>query len=208
MPGVGDVPAARPHARRRVRRSLRQGGQAPRARLSRRPDIERLARSADDSRGGVQGRAHQGRPGAISRSAGSRPRCCTTCGARASPRWPTPRTSPDEVRNLVASFQRAVVDALVRGPSCGRRKSMTRRALAGHGRGRRQLATAGGGRPGGRSRSVLPVFIPPVALSTDNAAMIGAAGYVNFRERCRRRLRPGRGAASSSRPGGRGAASS
>jgi tRNA A37 threonylcarbamoyltransferase TsaD len=26
----------------------------------------------------------------------------------------------------------------------------------------------------------LPLFVPPIALSTDNAAMIGAAGFVNF----------------------------
>ncbi len=25
------------------------------------------------------------------------------------------------------------------------------------------------------------MFVPPLALSTDNAAMIGAAGFVNFR---------------------------
>jgi N6-L-threonylcarbamoyladenine synthase len=28
----------------------------------------------------------------------------------------------------------------------------------------------------------LPIFIPPLELTTDNAAMIGAAGYVNFRK--------------------------
>jgi N6-L-threonylcarbamoyladenine synthase len=27
----------------------------------------------------------------------------------------------------------------------------------------------------------LPLYVPPIALSTDNAAMIGAAGYLNWR---------------------------
>ena len=33
----------------------------------------------------------------------------------------------------------------------------------------------------------LPLFVPPIALSTDNAAMIGAAGFVNLRQGARAR---------------------
>ena len=63
-----------------------------------------------------------------------------------------PARVSDEVRNLVASFQRAVVTALVR---------RLRRAAEELGR---------------------PLFAPPIALSTDNAAMIAAAGEVAFRK--------------------------
>jgi N6-L-threonylcarbamoyladenine synthase len=91
-----------------------------------------------------------------------------------------PAHVPDEVRNLVASFQRAVVEALVRGlvraaeehqPQC----LLVTGGVAANSRLREEAARAG-------ERLGLPVFIPPVALSTDNAAMIGAAGYVSFRK--------------------------
>lgn len=85
---------------------------------------------------------------------------------------------PPEVRNLVASFQRAVVDALVA------------RLVAAAEEGRpRSLVLSGGVAANSLLRSEaaaaakrlgLPLFVPPIALSTDNAAMIGAAGYVNY----------------------------
>jgi tRNA N6-adenosine threonylcarbamoyltransferase len=87
---------------------------------------------------------------------------------------------PDEVRDLVASFQRAVVGALVRG--------LVRAAEA---KRPRSLLVTGGVAANTRLRDEatsaaaslgLPVFIPPLDLTTDNAAMIGAAGYVNFRK--------------------------
>ena len=41
-------------------------------------------------------------------------------------------------------------------------------------------------RPSGPARELgLPVFIPPLALTTDNAAMIAAAGFVAFRRGAR-----------------------
>jgi N6-L-threonylcarbamoyladenine synthase len=85
---------------------------------------------------------------------------------------------PFRVRDLVASFQRAVVSALV-----GR----LRRA-AGEQRPRSLLLTGGVAansllrEEAARAAAALglPLFMPPIALSTDNAAMIAAAGTVNF----------------------------
>jgi N6-L-threonylcarbamoyladenine synthase len=90
-----------------------------------------------------------------------------------------PAHVPEEVRNLLASFQRAVVEALVRGLVRAAEEHHPRSLLvtggvAANSRLREEAVRAG-------DRLGLPVFIPPLALSTDNAAMIGAAGYVNFR---------------------------
>jgi N6-L-threonylcarbamoyladenine synthase len=91
-----------------------------------------------------------------------------------------PTQVPGEVRDLVASFQQAVVSALVLG---------LRRAAEEH-RPRSLIVTGGVAantllrREATRAAQSLglPIFIPPLALTTDNAAMIGAAGYVNFRQ--------------------------
>ena len=87
---------------------------------------------------------------------------------------------PDAVRNLVASFQRAVVTALLKG---------LERAVETHRP--RSLLLSGGVAANTRLRADaarlaesvgLPLFVPPISLSTDNAAMIGAAGFVGFRQ--------------------------
>jgi N6-L-threonylcarbamoyladenine synthase len=84
-----------------------------------------------------------------------------------------------EVADICASFQRAVVDAL-----------LDRTFLAARWLGARSVGLAGGVSANSRLRAEaealgvrhgLPVFIPPIALSTDNAAMIGAAGLRRFR---------------------------
>jgi tRNA N6-adenosine threonylcarbamoyltransferase len=93
-----------------------------------------------------------------------------------------PASSPDaassEIRDLVASFQRAVVAALVR--------RMREVALA---RRPKTLLLSGGvaanrvlRREAARAAEELglALVMPEVALSTDNAAMIGAAGFVNM----------------------------
>jgi N6-L-threonylcarbamoyladenine synthase len=83
-----------------------------------------------------------------------------------------------EIRDLVASFQRAVVDALV--------KRMTE--VAKERRPRTLLLTGGVAanrrlrREAQRAADALGVALamPPISLSTDNAAMIAAAGFVNL----------------------------
>ncbi len=90
-----------------------------------------------------------------------------------------PGNVPQLVRDLVASFQRAVVTALVRG--------LKRAAAAER---PRSLILSGGVAANGLLRREaertgrelgLPVFIPPLALTSDNAAMIAAAGFVAYR---------------------------
>jgi N6-L-threonylcarbamoyladenine synthase len=87
---------------------------------------------------------------------------------------------PDaEIDNICASFQRVVVETLLD-------------ALfdAARGHGAHSVGIAGGVSANSRLRAEsrlrgdrreLPVFIPGIELSTDNAAMIAAAGLRNFR---------------------------
>jgi N6-L-threonylcarbamoyladenine synthase len=80
----------------------------------------------------------------------------------------------DEIADLCASFQRVVVDAL-----------LDRTFEAAKWLGAKSIGIAGGVSANSRLRSEaeargaradLPVFVPPLSLSTDNAAMIAAAG--------------------------------
>jgi tRNA N6-adenosine threonylcarbamoyltransferase len=84
-----------------------------------------------------------------------------------------------EVADICASFQRVVVDAL-----------LDRTFEAARWLGAQSVGIAGGVSANSRlradaaargARHGIPVFIPPIALSTDNAAMIGAAGLRRFR---------------------------
>jgi len=79
-----------------------------------------------------------------------------------------------EVADLCASFQRVVVESL-----------LDRTFEAAHWLGARSIGIAGGVSANSRlrrdalergARAGLPVFVPPISLSTDNAAMIAAAG--------------------------------
>jgi N6-L-threonylcarbamoyladenine synthase len=81
---------------------------------------------------------------------------------------------PADVADIAASFQRVVVEAL-----------LDRTFDAARWLGARSLGIAGGVSANSRLRADaeargatagLPVFVPPLSLSTDNAAMIGAAG--------------------------------
>jgi tRNA N6-adenosine threonylcarbamoyltransferase len=87
--------------------------------------------------------------------------------------------SASEVADIAASFQRTVVDAL-----------LDRTFEAARWLGARSIGIAGGVSANSRLRADaeargasygIPVFIPPLALSTDNAAMIGAAGLRRLR---------------------------
>jgi N6-L-threonylcarbamoyladenine synthase len=94
-----------------------------------------------------------------------------------------PATDPgrvgQEIRDLVASFQRAVVTALLRGlKRAGDRHRPASLLLTG-GVAANTLLRREASRLA--AEMGLPLFVPPPALSTDNAAMIGAAGAVNFR---------------------------
>ena len=82
---------------------------------------------------------------------------------------------PGEIADICASFQRVVVDVL-----------LDRTFEAASWLGARSVGIAGGVSANSHLRAEaeararragLPVFVPPIALSTDNAAMIGAAGF-------------------------------
>src|SRR5687768_3567786 len=86
----------------------------------------------------------------------------------------TSHLAPREIADMAASFQRVVVEAL-----------LDRTFEAAQWLGARSIGIAGGVSANSRLRSDaesrgaklgIPVFVPPLSLSTDNAAMIGAAG--------------------------------
>jgi N6-L-threonylcarbamoyladenine synthase len=87
--------------------------------------------------------------------------------------------SPRDVADICASFQRVVVESL-----------LDRTFEAARWLGARSVGIAGGVSANSRLRAAaalrgeragIPVFVPPLALSTDNAAMIGAAAFRKFR---------------------------
>jgi tRNA N6-adenosine threonylcarbamoyltransferase len=87
-----------------------------------------------------------------------------------------PAAVPDEIRDLVASFQHTVVVSLLRGLRRAAEKLRPR-----------SLLLTGGVAANRRLREEarrladglgLPLYVPPISLSTDNAAMIGAAGFL------------------------------
>ena len=95
------------------------------------------------------------------------------CKARGA--WPLPEA---EVADLCASFQRVVVESL-----------LDRLFEAARAHGAASVGVAGGVSANSRLRADalargirerLPVFIPSLALSTDNAAMIAAAGLRRY----------------------------
>src|SRR2546425_234711 len=91
-----------------------------------------------------------------------------------------PAQVPAGVRDLVASFQRAVVSALVRGLVRGAERHHPRSLLVTGGVAANTLLRREAARAA--DSLGLPIFIPPPALSTDDAPMIGAPGFVGFRQ--------------------------
>ena len=91
----------------------------------------------------------------------------------------TPLFSAEEIADICASFQRAVVDALLdrtfEAAAWARARSIGIAGGVSANSRLREDAQARGAREG------LPVFLPSLALSTDNAAMIAAAGLRQFR---------------------------
>ena len=95
-----------------------------------------------------------------------------------------PASDPDsastEIRDLVASFQRAVVASLLRRLTQSASERHPRSLILTGGVAANTLLRAEAARAA--QKLALPLFVPPIALSTDNAAMIGAAGFVSFRK--------------------------
>ena len=124
-----------------------------------------------------EGRDVQARPGAPDDMAGrATAQEAAPQGAAASENRPdTAATLPEaEVADICASFQRVVVDTL-----------LDRTFLAARRYGARSVGISGGVSANSRLRAdaatraeqaELPLFLPSMALATDNAAMIGAAG--------------------------------
>ncbi|MCD5390586.1 tRNA (adenosine(37)-N6)-threonylcarbamoyltransferase complex transferase subunit TsaD [candidate division NPL-UPA2 bacterium] len=89
----------------------------------------------------------------------------------------------NEVADIAASFQAAVVDVLVKKSLSAVKKTKVKKLVVGGGvaanttlrrRLKEEAAEAG-----------IKVYIPPRHLSTDNAAMIASAGYYRFQQGCR-----------------------
>jgi N6-L-threonylcarbamoyladenine synthase len=86
--------------------------------------------------------------------------------------------APPVIRDLVASFQRAVVTALLARLKAAALARRPRSLILTGGVAANTLLRAEALRT---AESVgIPLFVPPIALSTDNAAMIGAAGFVAY----------------------------
>jgi N6-L-threonylcarbamoyladenine synthase len=92
---------------------------------------------------------------------------------------PEGEDAPPVVRDLVASFQRAVVSALLRGLERGAIAHRPKSLLLTGGVAANLLLRTEAERLA--ARLGLPLYMPPIELSTDNAAMIGAAGFLALR---------------------------
>jgi N6-L-threonylcarbamoyladenine synthase len=83
-----------------------------------------------------------------------------------------------DIRDLAASFQRAVVETLVRKTESVVRRHNVQAVLVSGGVAANSLLRERFDELG--QRVGIPVFFPSVALSTDNAAMVAAAGYLKY----------------------------
>jgi N6-L-threonylcarbamoyladenine synthase len=142
------------------------------------PVIDRLARGADDR--AVEFAVARIKDGSADFSfSGIKTAVLLHVRREGIPPVSDPADVPARVRDLVASFQRAVVSALVRGLVRAARERRPRSLILTGGVAANSLLRREGERAA-RELGV-PVFIPPLDLTTDNAAMIAAAGFVAFR---------------------------
>jgi N6-L-threonylcarbamoyladenine synthase len=88
-------------------------------------------------------------------------------------------TVPTQIRDLVASFQRAVVSALLRRLRQAALEERPRSLLLTGGVAANRLLRKEAAQTA--AELGLPLYVPPISLSTDNAAMIAAAGFVAYR---------------------------
>jgi tRNA N6-adenosine threonylcarbamoyltransferase len=83
-----------------------------------------------------------------------------------------------DILDLAAGFQKAVADALVRTTRRVARRVNARAILVSGGVAANSRLRSDFGRLGDKLR--IPVVFPSISLSTDNAAMIAAAGYLKY----------------------------
>jgi N6-L-threonylcarbamoyladenine synthase len=93
---------------------------------------------------------------------------------------------PRQVRDLVASFQRAVVTALLQRLKRAAEERRPRSLLVTGGVAANSLLRQEAARAA--QALSLPLYVPAISLSTDNAAMIGAAGFLAYRRGARASL--------------------
>jgi N6-L-threonylcarbamoyladenine synthase len=91
-----------------------------------------------------------------------------------------PENVPQVLKDLVASFQRGVVTALLHRLKRAAEKTRPRSLILTGGVAANTLLRSEGAKTA--EALGLPLFVPPIALSTDNAAMIGAAAFVAYRK--------------------------
>ncbi len=91
------------------------------------------------------------------------------------PRAPSPVTRHPSLSDIAAAFQASVVDVLVEKTRMAAEQFGVKQVLIGGG-----VAANKRLREAMRARIPVPVLIPPIALCTDNAAVIAAAGYFHF----------------------------
>jgi N6-L-threonylcarbamoyladenine synthase len=141
------------------------------------PIIDRLARGADDDAVALPVTRFKDRSADFSFSGLKTAVLYHVRRVGLQPVAPGEEAGP-EVRALVASFQRAAVDTLLRGLKRAAEELRPRSLLITGGVAANSVLRERGQRLG--ETLGIPVFIPPMALSTDNAAMIGAAGQVVY----------------------------
>lgn len=107
---------------------------------------------------------------AVLRLVGEDGRRQTGDGGSASVRRP-----PSAVPEIAAAFQESVVDVLVEKTRMAAEQFGVKQVLIGGGVAANKLL-----REQMRARLPVPVFIPPIALCTDNAAVIASAGFFHF----------------------------
>jgi N6-L-threonylcarbamoyladenine synthase len=143
------------------------------------PIIDRLARGADDR--AVEFTVARIKDGKADFSfSGIKTAVLHHVRKRGIPPVSDPARVSDEVKNLVASFQRAVVTALVRRLRQAAEERTPASLLLTGGVAANSLLRHEAARAA--EEMGLPLFAAPIALSTDNAAMIAAAGEVALRK--------------------------